>query len=287
MHSNIQYMLMELLILSAALSWSSPLILSGFVTCLAYGAAAVWGYVHPLGLLAVALSMSLAHLSGRYYREPQSAVFHLAFICLGILLSVHLLPGFSNPVLIRPIQFTSDAYPFKMYLNLDKAAVGLSIFLLYEPLHKTSRISQSLLWAAIGTIAGTVALVPPALITDVVVWAPKMPREFGLWALNNLFLVAFTEEALFRGFLQANLARVLHKFSASEWIALGVASVAFGFLHYSGGPIMIVFASIAGAIYGTVYRHGGVLASTLAHFGFNVIHFLLFTYPLRLLTLPD
>ncbi len=43
---------------------------------------------------------------------------------------------------------------------------------------------------------------------------------------------------------------------------------------------MAAFASVAGVAYGLAYRHGGLLASVWAHFGFNLFHILLFTYPL-------
>ncbi len=43
---------------------------------------------------------------------------------------------------------------------------------------------------------------------------------------------------------------------------------------------MIFFASIAGVAYGLAYRQGGLLASVSAHFGLNLLHILLFTYPL-------
>ena len=58
------------------------------------------------------------------------------------------------------------------------------------------------------------------------------------------------------------------------------ASLAFGVAHYAAGPIMILLASVAGFVYGLAYRYGGLLASVWAHFGFNLVHILLFTYPL-------
>lgn len=283
MISELPY-LTALLMLSAALAWlPSAFAFAGALTAITYVTAAVLGYVQPLGLLAVVLCMLMAHICSRSIWITNKKIAEISFFILCIALSVHVFPGFQNPILIGPVQFSPDAYPFKMYLNLDKAAVGLSIFLLYRPLRRGEGIQTSLAWAAAGAFATVLVLLPPALLFKAVVWEPKLPPEFGLWALNNLLLVAFTEEALFRGFLQSNLARWFENYSMSQWIGLGVSAVAFGIMHYSGGPIMVVFASVAGAIYGYAFRKGGLLASTLAHFGLNAAHLLLFTYPLRMI----
>jgi membrane protease YdiL (CAAX protease family) len=132
----------------------------------------------------------------------------------------------------------------------------------------------------IGTALAIVVLAPMALALQAITFAPKLPPEIWLWAANNLLLVAFAEEALFRGFLQTYLTRLLSPYSWGGWLSIGIASIAFGFLHYAGGPQMVIFASIAGVAYGNAYREGGLLASVVAHFGFNLMHFLFFTYPL-------
>jgi membrane protease YdiL (CAAX protease family) len=43
---------------------------------------------------------------------------------------------------------------------------------------------------------------------------------------------------------------------------------------------MILLATLAGLAYGLAFQYGGLLASMLAHFGLNLCHILLFTYPL-------
>lgn len=43
---------------------------------------------------------------------------------------------------------------------------------------------------------------------------------------------------------------------------------------------MVYLATLAGIGYGLAYRWGGVAAAVLCHFGLNLVHFTLFSYPM-------
>ncbi|CAK9886718.1 MAG: hypothetical protein XXXJIFNMEKO3_03164 [Candidatus Erwinia impunctatus] len=93
--------------------------------------------------------------------------------------------------------------------------------------------------------------------------------------LANLFFVSLAEEALFRGYLQQRL---------SQWLGcyggLLLAALLFGLVHFQGGGLLIVFATLAGVIYGLAWLwSGSVWVSALVHFLFNMLHLLFFTYP--------
>lgn len=60
----------------------------------------------------------------------------------------------------------------------------------------------------------------------------------------RIFSSSLAEEALFRGYPQ-RLSRIVHPV-----VALLMASVLFGLMHYSGGLLLIIFASLSGIIYG-------------------------------------
>src|SRR5215213_3868329 len=271
----------SLLYLASGLSWF-PLawpLAAGLL-----GAAYAWGlalgFVRPAGVAAIAAVFLLALLCGQTPDGVRGVALHGAFFALALMLTLHWVPGFRNPLLLGPVAFTPDARPFTMRLNLDKAAVGFALLLLYGPLCREAGLARSLLVGIACAALAAAVLLPLALALHAIRWAPKLPEGLALWALNNLLLVAFAEEALFRGFLQASPARWLGGHAGGGWAAIGLASLAFGTLHYAAGPLMVFFASIAGVAYGLAYRQGGLLASVSAHSGFNLLHILLFTYPL-------
>ena len=93
--------------------------------------------------------------------------------------------------------------------------------------------------------------------------------------MANLFFVCMAEEALFRGYLQQRL---------SQWLGPAGADrrrPVFGAAHLAGGMLMVIFATLAGVIYGPAWMWSGRLwVPILFHFGLNLIHLLFFTYPL-------
>lgn len=83
--------------------------------------------------------------------------------------------------------------------------------------------------------------------------------------LGVLWVVALSEEFVFRGILQQGLARLTGR---PVW-ALLIASLIFGLCHlpFRGFPNwrMAALAAVAGAFYGEAYRQAGVRASMVSH----------------------
>ncbi|AKM32274.1 CAAX protease [Pandoraea faecigallinarum] len=245
-----------------------------------YSAALTNGQIGFLAAMPVALLLVAAYAVSPH-RKPYLQYFgHALFILLAIALSMHWLPGFHNPRVIGPERFTADAVPFSMYLNLDKPLVGFWLLLVLPWIRPSREWRVSMKAGLCSMLMTSAACLLIAVLLGLVRWEPKWPSASWLWLLNNLLLVTLTEEALFRGYLQGGLSRLLGQRPHADAIALCIAAVLFGLAHVAGGWQWILLGSVAGIGYGLAYRFGGLQAAVLAHFGLNVTHFYLFTYPM-------
>ncbi|KVW91895.1 CPBP family intramembrane glutamic endopeptidase [Burkholderia cepacia] len=266
---------------AAAFAWHRPQHgLSVGLAALAYACALAFGKLAPLALAPLALLAAAAWgvMPGRPRAVRIAA--HAVFTALAIALSLHLIPGFHNPLVIAPTRFTPDAVPFTMYLNLDKPLVGLWLVWVLPWVAPDVPLSRALRTGAVAAVATAAACLAGALAFGMVGWAPKWPASGWLWLVNNLLLVTLAEEALFRGYVQGGLTRAFGAFAWGPWVALAIGAVLFGAAHAAGGWSWIVLGTVAGVGYGLAWRRGGLLASALAHAGLNVVHFGLFTYPM-------
>lgn len=126
-----------------------------------------------------------------------------------------------------------------------------------------------------------VIFTPLGVSLKYIAWEPKWGRQIIPWALNNLLLVAFTEELLFRALI---MRRLQLNPDWQRW-ALPISAILFGALHFKGGPIYVLLSTLAGLFYGSLWMNKSfswqsrLLCSLLLHFLFNLVHILLFTYP--------
>jgi membrane protease YdiL (CAAX protease family) len=258
-----------------ALPWTFLALLS-----LGYGMALAYGRLGWLAGISVGLLL-IAGFAVRQTKLPFGRYLgHGLFIFLALALAMHWLPGFHNGRVTDPQRFTDDAVRFSMYLNLDKPLIGFWL-LLVCPWVVGRRSLRLLLYATpVALTLSAVLALGGALLLGVIAWAPKWPDAAWLWLLNNLLLVTLVEEALFRGYIQGGLSRHLKNLRHGENLALILASLIFGLAHAGAGSHWVLLASLAGVGYGLAYRFGGLAAALVTHFGLNVLHFGLFTYPM-------
>ena len=96
--------------------------------------------------------------------------------------------------------------------------------------------------------------------------------------ISNLFFTCIAEEGLFRGFFQEYLSSFKYKYA--EYVAILIPAVFFGAIHFPGGIKYVILATVAGSLYGWIYKvTRRIEASMLAHFMLNLTHILFFTYP--------
>ncbi|MGF6207480.1 CPBP family intramembrane glutamic endopeptidase [Pseudomonas frederiksbergensis] len=258
-----------------ALPWLYLALLSiGYAIALTYG---------QLGWLA-AITVALLLFAGFAVRQQKIQagryIGHGLFIVLALALAMHWLPGFYNGRGIDPQRFTDDAVPFSMYVNQDKPLIGFWLLLVCPWIVGRRSLRLSIYATALALTLSVVLALGGALLLGMISWAPKWPDHVWLWVLNNLLLVTLVEEALFRGYIQGGLSRRFKHLPYGENLALLLGSLLFGLAHLGAGWQWVLLAGLAGVGYGLAYRFGGLGAAIATHFGLNLLHFGLFTYPM-------
>ena len=244
--------------------------------------ALAFGIVQPVGLVWIA---ALAAAAWGFLRPSanrwQLVTAGVALLVLAAGLSLHRLPGFNNPRVISSVRFSADAIPFTLYLNYDKTLVGLFILGWCHARMTRAVEWRAMLAAAAPRAVGVIALLMVlSVAAGYVRFEPKFPADTWLWLWVNLCFTCLAEEALFRGFIQAQLQRLWQGRSWGAGLALAVAAVSFGLAHAAGGAAYVALATVAGLGYGWIYqRTRRIEASILTHFALNTVHFFAFTYP--------
>jgi membrane protease YdiL (CAAX protease family) len=254
---------------------------------LAIGVAHITGAITGLAGLWIAILAALA-VGYRVARDaPRTPAMRaaqvaagLAFFLFALAMSLLLLPGFPRTTLIEDTVLSPGAVPYGIGLGFPKVAAGILVLgILHDDRVRSWAELGRVLKLAMPVVAVTTAAVMMfALATGSVAFDPKWTPVFLTWAVTNLFFTCLSEEAFFRGFVLAELARP----GGRAWmtIAVVVSAILFGIAHFGGGITYVIAGVIAGLGYGLAYaRTLRVEAAMAVHFGVNAVHFLTFTYP--------
>jgi len=247
---------------------------------MSYAAVLTIGFAtSAITYMAVAPMVALVFLLVQYRKgQKYSLLAGMLALALGLALGLHVLPGFNNYEYLSDITLSVKAASFNIWFNWDKSMFGL--FVLGIVLHRRLiRSRRDALTAAKSffpiAFGGTLAIYAIGMalgyssldLTPNVVFLP--------WAIKNIVFTVLAEEVFFRGLIQNQLARRLN-----GHLAVVVAGVLFGAVHFGGGVYYVFLSSMAGILYGYTYKvTGRIEAPIITHFLLNAGHFLFFTYP--------
>ena len=233
------------------------------------------------GLVVVAVYVALAICA----RTSAKAALRIPLLVLtgvcALLLALHKLPGFHNPLIADAVQVSAGALRVTLYANFDKAVAGIVLMGVFcAPLRSAAgwgpmlRRTAPVLLATLIVVLGTGTLL--GYVAPDVKWTPLTP-----WFLAvNLLFTCVAEEAFFRGFLLGGIARALDGRRFGTAVAVAVSTVLFGLAHAGGGPALVVMAALAGLGYAAAFlRSSRIEGAILTHFALNAVHFIAFTYP--------
>lgn len=198
-------------------------------------------------------------------------------------LAFHFLPGFHNWNVVAKMQLSPGAYPYNLWLNFDKPFIGIFALAFAIPLiSERSELLKMLRRAIPMSLVGILIMMGISLYFGLVKWDPKIPLIVFLWLIDNLIFACVPEEAFFRGFVQREIYRWFGKTQMAALGSILAASVLFTLLHliWVANLPFLCLVFVASVIYGTIYQTTrSIEASILCHFGLNVTHFFLFSYP--------
>lgn len=204
--------------------------------------------------------------------------FWLVWIGLSAGFITHTLPGYAGLSLADHEQVKSNSLAVSVYLNTDKVLIAWAL-LQWLPLWRKSRLHRSVLPTGLITLLplmGIPLILWAASQVGLIHWQPEVSWLIGVIIISNLINTCFAEELLFRGVLQQWLQVKL-----GATAAVLIASSVFGIAHFAGGSWYVLLAILAGLLYGLVYIvTGRLLWAILCHWGLNVTHILLLTWPL-------
>jgi membrane protease YdiL (CAAX protease family) len=236
-----------------------------------------------LGVVTHLLAMSYYanKPSNNLWNQRVKTVITSLVIISCIALAAHLLPGFNNFQVLSNVEKSINSRPFTLYLNFDKPMILFVLLMLYPALlirqkpitlfkaHNSFRLSALVVFIFI-------LIFSLAILLSLIKYDPQLPRWWWLFALNNLLLTCIIEEVFFRGFIQQKLTSLINPLAG-----LILTSLLFGIVHFSGGFHYVILTTLAGFLYGLIYLNTGkIWHAILLHFSFNMIHLVLFTYPL-------
>lgn len=229
-------------------------------------------------ILAIAL-----HFYYQHHELNKTIKTVLLILIVGLLSGfvLHHIPGFNIYLAINKLKISQALRAYTMPLNLDKVMAALILYTISNLIIAERSINiKALKQSALILLACVTVILGPALLSGYIRLDPKIPSILPIWSLNNFLFVCFSEEVIFRGFVQSAIQNYLPKSLKYVLLSIVLASTVFGLSHYKDGATFMALAGICGLFYGYAYfKTGRILCAILVHFFLNLIHILVFSYP--------
>lgn len=250
--------------------------------CLAVISGLVFGYLSYEACFILGVYISSAYLAQRVIKTSWvQYLFEAIVILLTIGLVLHQLPGFHNPLLVDGLSLSTNAAPLSFYAKFDKASAGLVMLAFFCQRSRSLSEVKSVLKQTLPIILSTVIVL--MVLTMALGYTEldfKLPQITGVFLFTKLFFTCVAEEAIFRGFIQERLSKLLLNTHLNVLIAVFGSGVLFGLVHAAGGVLYIFLATLAGISYAYAYfLTRRIEAPIFIHFALITVHFIGFTYP--------
>ena len=244
-------------------------------------------------ILALAILFTIlinAYSNTPYFRRPKGqyaiAIIWLITILVGVAIGIYRPEGFSYPLIFSMDSLHENGKPFDLYLNTGKFLAGyLALLYLFDKQPYDTAIfnsKRSIILLITGLVLCTIG---SAYLLLNLSWYPKVAFFTLTFLVVNLFVTCVAEETFMRLIAQRQIGLWVKKISDKkmiiELIPIVVTTFIFVITHSMANPKIVLVYTIAGLAYATVYSLTKRLEISIAtHFGVNLIHFSLLTYPI-------
>jgi membrane protease YdiL (CAAX protease family) len=211
------------------------------------------------------------------------SVFEAVSIAMLFGFAIQLFPGFVGTTIVSPVQVSINATPMRLIARFDVGMAALFLVALYcQRVRSFEELRAIALPISVIGIITSSAVITCALAAGYIRFDLKWPPFALVHLVKTLLITAVVEEAFFRGILQDRLARLsfFEKNRFRRAIPIGISALLFGLVHFPGGQLLVVMATLAGLGYALAYAATKRIEAPIAvHFFVNATHFIAFTYP--------
>ncbi len=153
-----------------------------------------------VGVVAIAAFGLLCYAYSRETSRPLNVLLALATIVFSLALMAHVVPGFSNTLIVRDAVLTPGAVPYTLFMNFDKGQIGLFLLAFGPPLiASTSGLDGDAQDDGASALALIVVLMACALLIGQIRFEPKWPDFLPVWLWSNCSSRALLKRRCFEG----------------------------------------------------------------------------------------